>query len=153
MIVRDPDGSFTREGHRAGSLGAQTYSQSSELRTTAAIMVLYQLPGTNAAKAAEGVHKLMAEAKQRFRRYGLRRLARQDAVRHGRYSEILKTLFEALALVVLVVFIFLQTWRATRSALCGSSVVDWNVCAVPPCSDFDQHAFAFRTCARHWACG
>ena len=48
-------------------LGAQTYNLKGRLNgKPSAILAVYQLPGTNAIKAAEGVRKLMAEAKQRF---------------------------------------------------------------------------------------
>jgi HAE1 family hydrophobic/amphiphilic exporter-1 len=84
---------------------------------------VYQLPGTNAVKAAQGVRKLMAEAKQRFPAdmdYVVS-LDQTLSVTEG-MREILKTLFEALALVVLVVFIFLQGWRATLIPLCAVPV-------------------------------
>ena len=96
-------------------LGAQTYNLRGRLNgRPAAILALYQLPGTNAVKAAQSVRKLMAEAKQRFPAdidYAVS-LDQTLSVTEG-ISEILKTLFEALALVVLVVFLFLQNWRAT----------------------------------------
>src|SRR5205809_4477249 len=79
-----------------------------------AIVACYQLPCTNAVKAAQGVRKVMAEAKQRFPAdmdFAVS-LDQTLSVTEGMH-EILKTLFEALALVVLVVFIFLQGWRAT----------------------------------------
>src|SRR6516164_3177426 len=48
-------------------LGAQTYSQTSRVNgKPAAVLGLYQLPGTNAIQAVEGVRKLMEELKQRF---------------------------------------------------------------------------------------
>jgi HAE1 family hydrophobic/amphiphilic exporter-1 len=88
-----------------------------------AIIACYQLPGTNAVKAAEGVRQLMAQAKQRFpvdMDFAVS-LDQTLSVTEG-MSEILKTLFEALALVVLVVFIFLQGWRATLIPLCAVPV-------------------------------
>ncbi len=88
-----------------------------------AILALYQLPGTNAVKAAQGVRQLMNEAKQRFPAdidYTVA-LDQTLAVTEG-MREIVKTLFEALALVVLVVFIFLQGWRATLIPLCAVPV-------------------------------
>ena len=88
-----------------------------------AILACYQLPGTNAVKAAQGVRQLMAEAKQRFPAdmdYAVS-LDQTLSVTEG-MREILKTLFEALALVVLVVFIFLQGWRATLIPLCAVPV-------------------------------
>ena len=91
------------------------------------------MPGTNALKAAQGVRKLMAEAKQRFpadMEYAVS-LDQTLSVTEGLH-DIVKTLFEALALVVLVVFIFLQGWRATLIPFMrGSCVVDRNVCVVP----------------------
>jgi len=79
-----------------------------------AIIALYQLPGSNAIKAVDGANQLMAEMKQRFPAdldYVVG-LDTTQAVRDG-IKEILKTLCIALALVILVVFIFLQSWRAT----------------------------------------
>jgi hydrophobic/amphiphilic exporter-1 (mainly G- bacteria), HAE1 family len=126
IVVRaNPDGSFVRVKDIARiDLGAQTYNLRGRLNgQPAAIIALYQLPGTNAVKAAEGVRKLMAEAKQRFpgdMDYAVS-LDQTLSVTEG-IREILKTLFEALALVVLVVFIFLQTWRATLIPLCAVPV-------------------------------
>jgi HAE1 family hydrophobic/amphiphilic exporter-1 len=126
IVVRaNPDGSFVRVKDIARiDLGAQTYNLRGRLNgQPAAILALYQLPGTNAVKAAEGVRKLIAEAKQRFPSdmdYAVS-LDQTLSVTEG-IREILKTLFEALALVVLVVFLFLQTWRATLIPLCAVPV-------------------------------
>src|SRR5881296_1515420 len=126
IVVRaNPDGSFVRVKDIARiDLGAQTYNLKGRLNgQPAAILACYQLPGTNAINASDGVRKLMAEAKQRFPAdmdYAIS-LDQTLAVREG-MSEILKTVFEALALVVLVVFIFLQGWRATLIPLCAVPV-------------------------------
>jgi HAE1 family hydrophobic/amphiphilic exporter-1 len=126
IVVRaNADGSFVRVKDIARiDLGAQTYNLRGRLNgQPAAIIALYQLPGTNAVKAAQGVRKLMAEAKQRFPSdmdYAVS-LDQTLSVTEG-IREILKTLFEALALVVLVVFLFLQTWRATLIPLCAVPV-------------------------------
>src|SRR3954462_10367476 len=126
IVVRaNPDGSFVRVKDIARiDLGAQTYSLKGRLNgQPSAIVACYQLPGTNAVKAAEGVRRLMAEAKQRFpgdMDFAVS-LDQTLSVTEG-MSEILKTLFEALALVVLVVFIFLQGWRATLIPLCAVPV-------------------------------
>ena len=69
IVVRaNPDGSFVRVKDIARiDLGAQTYNLRGRLNgQPSAIIAVYQLPGTNAVKAAQGVRKLMAEAKQRF---------------------------------------------------------------------------------------
>ena len=126
IVVRaNSDGSFVRVKDIARiDLGAQTYNLKGRLNgQPAAILACYQLPGTNAVKAAQGVRKLMAESKQRFPAdmdYAVS-LDQTLAVTEG-MQEIVKTLFEALALVVLVVFIFLQGWRATLIPLCAVPV-------------------------------
>src|SRR5581483_1850541 len=126
IVVRaNPDGSFVRVKDIARiDLGAQTYNVRSRLNgQPSAITACYQLPGSNAVKAAEAVRKLMTEAKQRFPAdmdYAVS-LDQTLSVTEGMH-EILKTLFEALALVVLVVFIFLQGWRATLIPLCAVPV-------------------------------
>src|SRR6266536_2502626 len=69
IVVRaNADGSFVRVKDIARiDLGAQTYNLKGRLNgQPAAILAVYQLPGTNAVKAAQGVRKLIAEAKQRF---------------------------------------------------------------------------------------
>ncbi|MGA8043738.1 MAG: efflux RND transporter permease subunit, partial [Terracidiphilus sp.] len=117
IIVRaQPDGGILRLKDVARvELGAQTYALEGRLNgKPAAILAIYQLPGTNAVKTAEGVRKLMEEAKTRFPQ-GLDYVIPLDttlAVTEG-LKEIRTTLFEAIGLVILVVFIFLQGWRAT----------------------------------------
>ncbi|PYK68284.1 MAG: hydrophobe/amphiphile efflux-1 family RND transporter, partial [Verrucomicrobia bacterium] len=126
IVVRaNPDGSFLRVKDIARiDLGAQTYNLRGRLNgQPAAILALYQLPGTNAVKAAQAVRKLMVEAKQRFPAdmdYAVS-LDQTRSVTEG-LRDIVKTLFEALALVVIVVFIFLQNWRATLIPLCAVPV-------------------------------
>src|SRR5438045_4701784 len=123
IVVRaNPDGSFVRVKDIARiDLGAQTYNLKGRLNgQPSAILACYQLPGTNAVKAAEGFGKLMAEAKQRFPAdmdFAVS-LDQTLSVTEGLH-DIIKTLFEALALVVIVVFIFLQGWRATLIPLCA----------------------------------
>ena len=117
IIVRaQPDGGILRLKDVARiELGAQTYSLQGRLNgKPAALLAIYQLPGTNAVKTAEGVRALMEEAKTRFPQ-GLDYVIPLDttlAVTEG-LKEIEHTLFEAIGLVIIVVFIFLQGWRAT----------------------------------------
>src|SRR6188474_1366654 len=126
IVVRaNADGSFVRVKDIARiDLGAQTYNLKGRLNgQPAAILAVYQLPGTNAVQAAQGVRKLMAEAKQRFPAdmdFAVS-LDQTLSVTEGLH-DIIKTLFEALALVVIVVFIFLQGWRATLIPLCAVPV-------------------------------
>ncbi len=78
-----------------------------------AILALFQLPNSNAIEAAKGVKKLMEELKARFPSdvdYQIP-IDTTKSVTEG-INEIAKTFWEALALVMLVVFIFLQGWRA-----------------------------------------
>jgi HAE1 family hydrophobic/amphiphilic exporter-1 len=80
----------------------------------AALIAIYLTPGSNALQTRANVLKMMKEAKGRFPQ-GLDYDVALDttlAVSEG-IKEIYKTLFEALILVILVVYIFLQGWRAT----------------------------------------
>jgi hydrophobic/amphiphilic exporter-1 (mainly G- bacteria), HAE1 family len=117
IIIRAlPNGAILRLKDVARlELGAQTYSVSSRYNGQAAATVaIYQLPGSNALEAANSVKKLMIQLKQSFPQdldYTIS-LDTTLAVTEG-IHEIVKTLFEALVLVILVVYIFLQGWRAT----------------------------------------
>jgi HAE1 family hydrophobic/amphiphilic exporter-1 len=116
VLRANPDGSLVRLKDVARiELGSQTYSLQGRLNGKAgAVLALYQLPGTNAIQAVDGVKKLMEQARKSFppdMDYVIA-LDTTQAVREG-LKEIVKTLYEALILVILVVFIFLQGWRAT----------------------------------------
>src|SRR3989454_944026 len=95
--------------------GAQKYNQIGRLNgNPAAIIAIYQLPGSNAIDTMNQAKQLMEDLKKRFPQdldYTVS-LDTTLAVTAG-IEEIVKTLFEALALVIIVVFIFLQNWRAT----------------------------------------
>src|SRR5947199_4616797 len=140
IVVRaNPDGSFVRVKDIARiDLGAQTYNLRGRLNgQPSAIIAVYQLPGTNAVKAAEGVRKLMAEAKQRFPAdmdFAVS-LDQTLSVTEGLH-DIIKTLFEALVLVVIVVFVCLQGWRATLIPLCAVPVSLLGTFLVFPLSGF-----------------
>lgn len=116
IVVRaNPDGSIVRVKDVARTdLGSQLYDVKNRFNgQQSAVITLYQLPGSNALDAANGAKKLMAEAKSRFPSdvdYVLA-LDTTTMVTEG-IREIIKTLLEALALVIIVVFIFLQGWRA-----------------------------------------
>src|SRR6202044_1854991 len=117
VIVREtPDGGIVRVRDVARiELGAQDYSLISRLNgKNAAILAIYQLPGSNAVQTAAGVRKLMSQMKQRFPEdidYAIS-LDQTSAVSGG-MKEIVETLLIAIVLVILVVFLFLQDWRAT----------------------------------------
>jgi hydrophobic/amphiphilic exporter-1 (mainly G- bacteria), HAE1 family len=117
IVVREtPDGGIVRVRDVARiELGSQDYSTTGRLNgKPGAIIAIYQLPGSNAVDAAAGVQQLMTQMKQRFPEDidFVTSLDTTKAVTEG-IKEIVKTLVIALGLVILVVFIFLQGWRAT----------------------------------------
>lgn len=116
VIRANTDGSMVRLGDVARvSLGAQNYNQFARLNNKpAALVALYQMPGTNAVDAARNARVLMDELESRFPP-DMKAVVALDttlAVTAG-IEEILHTLLEAIVLVIIVVFIFLQGWRAT----------------------------------------
>lgn len=116
IIKGNPDGSVVRIGDISRvELGAQLYNAVGRLNgQQAAVLAIYQTPGTNALDVSKTVRKTMEELKNQFPQ-DLEYVISLDttaAVTAG-IDEIIKTLFEAVVLVVLVVFIFLQSWRAT----------------------------------------
>ena len=117
VVVREsPDGGIVRVKDVARvELGAQDYSIAGRLNgEPAAIIAVYQLPGSNAVQTAAGVRKLMAEMKQSFPE-DMDYVVSLDstlAVTEG-MKEIVVTLLIAIVLVILVVYLFLQDWRAT----------------------------------------
>jgi HAE1 family hydrophobic/amphiphilic exporter-1 len=117
IVVRAaPDGGIVRVKDVARvELGAQDYTIVSHLNgKPSAIVAVYQLPGSNAVQAAAGVKKLLAGEKQRLPQgvdYGIA-LDTTRAVSEG-IKEIVETLLIAILLVIIVVYIFLQGWRAT----------------------------------------
>ena len=117
IVVRAaPDGGIVRVKDVARvEMGAQDYTVTSHLNgNPSALVAVYQLPGSNAVQAAEGVKKLLAEQKHRLPQ-GIDYTVTLDttrAVSEG-IKEIVKTLLIAIVLVIIVVYIFLQGWRAT----------------------------------------
>ncbi|HKP00680.1 MAG TPA: efflux RND transporter permease subunit, partial [Nitrospiraceae bacterium] len=116
VIRANPDGSIVRLKDVArAELGAQMYNIIGRMNgKPAAIIAIYQLPGSNAIQTMDAATKLMEDMKSRFPAdldY-VTSLDTTQAVREG-INEIVHTLFEALVLVIIVVYIFLQGWRAT----------------------------------------
>ncbi len=116
VLRANTDGSIVRLKDVARiELGSQMYNQRSRIDgRPAGMMAVYQLPGTNALATVQAVKKVMASAEKRFPA-DLRYTVALDTTRsiNEGIREILITLAEALGLVMLVVFIFLQGWRAT----------------------------------------
>ena len=117
IILRaNPDGSILHLSDVARvELGAQAYGASARFnKAPSGVMAIYQLPDSNAVETAAEVNQRMKELSATFPpgiSYSVS-LDTTKAVTAG-IHEILMTLFEALGLVVIVVFIFLQGWRAT----------------------------------------
>ena len=116
VLRATPDGAVLRVRDVARvELGAQNYSLQARLNgRPAALIALYQLPDSNALEAANGAKMVMARLKENFPPdldYVVA-LDTTQAVTEG-MQEIKKTFVEAIMLVILVVFIFLQGWRAT----------------------------------------
>ena len=117
IIVRaDPDGSIVRLSDVARiELGAQTYMQIGRFQgKPAAIVTVYQAPGSNALATAEALKRQMSKLAERFPSDLAYDIALDTTlpVSEG-ITEIVHTLFEAMVLVIIVVFLFLQGWRAT----------------------------------------
>ena len=117
IVVREaPNGGTVRVRDVARvEMGSQDYSVVGRLNgEPSAIVAVYQLPGSNAVQTATDVRELMSQMKQRFPQdinYAIS-LDQTKAVTEG-MREIVKTLLIAILLVILVVYIFLQDWRAT----------------------------------------
>src|SRR5215217_1554598 len=117
IIVRtNPDGSEVRLKDVARlELGTMLYnSLGRHDGTPSAVLAVFQIPGTNAIEVADKIKATMADLKTRFPR-DMDYLISLDTtlpVVEG-ITEIEHTLFEAVALVIVVVFVFLQNWRAT----------------------------------------
>jgi len=96
-------------------LGAQTYNLAGRFNGhPSTIVAVYQLPGSNALQVAEKARKLMNSYVSQFPA-GLKMNIALDTTLavSASMDEIVKTLVEAMILVLIVVFIFLQNWRAT----------------------------------------
>ena len=117
VIVRaQPDGSMlrVRDVGRV-QLGAQDYSGFTYWNgRTAGFIIVYLAPGANAVQTQKNIVKFMNQAKTEFPA-GLEYKIPYDSTRFvtQSISEVIQTLFAAIGLVILVVFIFLQNWRAT----------------------------------------
>jgi len=117
IIVREnPDGGAVRVRDVARiELGAQSYTLMGRLNgKPAAALAIYQLPGSNAVNDSKAVQALMAQLKKSFppdMDYAVA-LDQTKAVTEG-IREIVLTLGIALVLVIIVVYLFLQGWRAT----------------------------------------
>jgi HAE1 family hydrophobic/amphiphilic exporter-1 len=116
IVKTEPDGRVTRIRDIARvELGAQDYNTNGYLDERQAVpLLIFQRPGSNALETAERIQATMAELSQSFPP-GLRYDIVYNPTEFIAQSvdEVIKTIFEATALVVIVVILFLQTWRAS----------------------------------------
>lgn len=116
IVKRDSNGVLTRlEDVADVELAAQTYALRSLLNNKEAVAIpIFAAPGSNALDISNSVREKMAELKQTMP-HGVDYSIVYDPTIFVRDSikSVIKTLLEAVALVVLVVIIFLQTWRAS----------------------------------------
>ena len=157
VIRADRTGSVVRLKDVARiELGAESYSTMGRVNGhPAAVMPIYQLPGSNALDTVERVRALMAQLKQRFPDdvEALVSLDTTQAVTEG-ISEIVETLLIALVLVALVVFVFpAGLARNAHSATGRASLADRHVHVLPAVGLLYQHAVSIRTSTGHRTCG
>ncbi|MCU0772190.1 MAG: multidrug efflux RND transporter permease subunit [Verrucomicrobia bacterium] len=127
IILRsNPDGSQVKiKDVGRVELGAQTYDLKARLTkhpnppSPAGAIGIYLAPGANAIETAQNVRKILDEAKAKFPPDMDYDVTLDSTLPiKASMEEIVKTLEEAVILVLLVVFIFLQSWRATIIPMC-----------------------------------
>jgi multidrug efflux pump len=139
VVKQGPQGQVSRVRDVARvELAARDYSVGSQLNgKPAAALVIFQLPGSNAIETSDAVRAKLAELKRTFPP-GVDYRVIYDTTIFARESieAVIHTLFEAVLLVVIVVIIFLQTWRASIIPLLAVPVSLIGTLAV-------MHAFGF----------
>ena len=153
-VRSNPDGSVIhlRDVARI-ELGALNYQQIGRVNSEPGCAIaIFQAPGSNALEVAEGVREQMNLLRGRFPSdlQFAYTLDTTRAVSEG-IREIVITLAEAMVLVILVVYLFLQNWRATLIpavavpvSLIGTFMV------FPALGLLSEHPLALRSGSRHW---
>ncbi len=133
VVKTDSEGRITRVGDVARvELGAQDYTTNAYMNEKNAVALgILQQPGSNALATVEAVKATMRKLKQSFPP-GLDYKVIYNPTEYVRASidEVVKTLFIAVALVVLVVLVFLQSWRAALIPIIAIPVSLIGSCAV-----------------------
>ncbi len=155
VLRSDADGQVRLRDVARVEIGAQDYTVNAYLdKNPATAIVVFQKPGSNALATSESVEAAMVELKRQFPAgidysivYNPTEFIQQSV------DQVVHTLLEAVLLVVVVVILFLQTWRAAvipvvaiPVSLIGSFASD------EARGPHLQHAVAFRTGARHRHC-
>ncbi len=137
-------------------LGAENYAVTSRFNgRTASTLSIYQVPGSNALDVAEAVKKEMEGIKKQFPTDLDYRFSLNTTLAvHAGIEDIFQTLLEAMALVIAVVFLFLQDWRATLIPLITIPVsLIGNLRILPAAGFFRQRALAVGNGAGKLAIG
>ena len=125
VLRANPDGTVLRLKDVARiELGSQVYNIAARYNgSPAAVMAIYQLPGSNAVQTADRVRQAIEELKQHFPSAVAEAVSLDttQSVRAG-LRDIVVTLFIAIGLVAIVVFVFLQDVRATLIPLAAVPV-------------------------------
>ena len=147
VVVRsNPDGSqvLLRDVARI-ELGAETYNQIGRLQRPSRLpcMAVYQLPDANGLEVAENIRAAMQQMKERFPQ-DIEYVISLDTTKpvSAGIEEIVHTLFEATAIVTLVVFVFLQNLRATLIPTLAVPVALIGTFAVFPLLGFSINTFS-----------
>ena len=154
IIKRDANGVVTKLKDVARvEIEASQYGLRSLLDNKSAVAIpIFQSPGSNAIQISNSVRATMAELKKNFPEGVDYSIVYDPTVFvRGSIEAVVHTLLEAIALVVLVVIIFLQTWRASIIPLLAVPDVDCRHVRVS-CTClwiFHQRTLAFRAGARH----
>ena len=132
-------------------LGSETYSASSRLngKPTAALAV-YQSPGSNALDVSKAIRAKMEQLAEDFPP-GVNYQVTLDTTNVVRSSirEVLYTLLETTLLVVFVIFLFLQNWRATLILPDNSRIADRYAGTDGAVGILDKHTYTFRAYSCH----
>jgi hydrophobe/amphiphile efflux-1 (HAE1) family protein len=116
VLRAQPDAALLRLGDIGhAQLGAQTYSGFNRVDgRDSGNLIVYLSPGANAVQTADRVRRYLNQIKAGFPA-GMDYLISYDSTMfvNAAIKDVMTTLFEAIGLVILVVFIFLQSWRAT----------------------------------------
>jgi multidrug efflux pump len=143
VVKSGPNGEITRLSDVARvELGASSYSLRSLLDGKPAVAVpIFQAPNSNAIQISDRVREVMAEIRETMPE-GVDFAIVYDTTRFVRASieAVVETLFEAIALVVIVVVVFLQTWRASIIPLLAVPVSIVGTFAVMLVSGFSVNA-------------
>ncbi|MBE9004394.1 efflux RND transporter permease subunit [Fortiea sp. LEGE XX443] len=116
VIKSEDDGTLVKlKDVGRAELGAENYNTFLRFRAKDAVgLGIYQVPGSNALDVAKGVKAALAELAPSFPP-GMKYQVAFDTTMfvEESLSEVIKTLFAAVVLVVIVIFLFLQDWRTT----------------------------------------